>query len=149
MQIYDTIRDVLKRKGQDVWSIAPESSVYQAIEMMAERHVGALLVITNERLIGIISERDYARKVVLKGRSSKETRIDEIMTSPVIFVEPHRGVEDCMKLMTDNRIRHLPVIEDQKVVGVVSIGDLVNWIISAQDHTIQQLQNYITGKTLP
>jgi len=146
--IYDTIRDILKRKGQDVWSITPDSSVYQAIEMMADKHIGALLVMTNDQLIGIISERDYARKVVLKGRSSKETRIEEIMTSPVISVEPGRHVDECMKIMTDRRIRHLPVIENDKVIGVVSIGDLVNWIISAQDHTIQQLQDYISGKSL-
>jgi CBS domain-containing protein len=148
MTIYDTIRDVLRRKSPDIWSISPDSSVYQAIEMMAEKHIGALLVLSNHELIGIISERDYARKVVLRGRSSKETPIAEIMTSPVIFVDPARTVDDCMKIMTDNRFRHLPVVEDQRVVGVVSIGDLVNWIISAQDHTIQQLQNYISGTSI-
>ena len=148
METYGTIRDVLKRKSQEIWSITPDASVYQAIEMMADKHIGALLVIANGQLIGIISERDYARKVVLKGRSSKETRISEIMTSDVISVEPQQTIDECMKLMTENRIRHLPVIESQQVIGIVSIGDLVNWIISAQDHTIQQLQNYITGQTL-
>ena len=148
MQIYDTVQDVLKRKGQNVWSIEPASSVYRAIEMMAEKHVGALLVMNGDQLVGIISERDYARKVVLKGRSSKETRIEEIMSSPVVAVEPRRSVDECMKVITDHRVRHLPVIENQKVIGVVSIGDLVNWIISAQDHTIQQLQNYISGSSL-
>jgi len=148
MTIYDTVRDVLRRKGSDVWSISPDASVYHGIELMAEKHIGALLVIADHRLVGIISERDYARKVVLKGRSSKETRIAEIMTSPVLSVDPARTVDDCMKIMTENRVRHLPVVEDQRVVAVVSIGDLVNWIISAQDHTIQQLQNYISGTSL-
>jgi CBS domain-containing protein len=147
MQIYDTVHDVLKRKGQNVWSIAPDASVYRAIEIMAEKRVGALLVMTGDQLVGIISERDYARKVVLKGRSSKETRIEEIMSSPVIAVDPKRSVDECMKVITDERVRHLPVIENQKVIGVVSIGDLVNWIISAQDHTIKQLQNYISGSS--
>jgi CBS domain-containing protein len=147
MEIHDTVRDVLKRKGRQLWSITPDSSVYQAIEMMADKHVGALLVMTGDQLVGIVSERDYARKVVLKGRHSKDTRVAEIMTSPVISVELHQTVDECMKVITDNRIRHLPVIEDQKVTGMISIGDMVNWIISAQDHTIQQLQSYITGKT--
>jgi CBS domain-containing protein len=146
MKIYDTVRDVLKRKGQDVWSIAPDTTVYRAIEIMADKHIGALLVIVEEKLVGIVSERDYARKVVLRGRSSKETRVAEIMTSPVISVQPQHAVDECMRIITDNRIRHLPVIEDGKVVGIVSIGDLVNWIISAQHQTIQQLQDYITGK---
>jgi CBS domain-containing protein len=145
MKVYDTVRDVLKRKGQDVWSITPDTTVYRAIEVMADKHIGALLVIVNEELVGIVSERDYARKVVLKGRSSKETRVEEIMTSPVISVEPQHMVDECMRIVTDNRIRHLPVTENGKVIGIVSIGDLVNWIISAQHQTIQQLQDYITG----
>jgi CBS domain-containing protein len=144
--IYDTVRDILKTKGQGVWSIAPEASVFQAIELMADRHVGALMVIAEEKLVGIISERDYARKVILRGRSSKDTRVSEIMTSPVIFVEPHFTVDECMRLVTENRIRHLPVVENERVIGVISIGDLVKWIMSAQDHTIQQLQNYVAGK---
>jgi CBS domain-containing protein len=146
LQIYDTVRDILKRKGQEVWSITPEVSVYRAIEIMAEKRVGALLVISEEKLAGIISERDYARKVILKGKSSKETRVEEIMTSPVIFVEPQHSVDECMRIVTEKRIRHLPVVENEKVIGVVSIGDLVNWIMSAQEHTIQQLQYYVTGK---
>src|SRR5215813_9064912 len=146
MNTYDTIRDVLKRKGQQVWSITPDATVYRAIEVMADKHIGALLVIVDEKLLGIVSERDYARKVVLRGRSSKQTRVEEIMTSPVISVEPQHVIDECMRIITENRIRHLPVIEDEKVIGVVSIGDLVNWIISAQHQTIQQLQDYITGK---
>jgi len=147
MKIYDTIRELLKRKApQEVWSITPEATVYRAIELMADNHIGALPVIAGDKLVGIISERDYARKVILKGRSSKETRVEEIMTAPVIFVEPSHAVEDCMKIMTEKRIRHLPIVEEEKVVGVVSIGDLVKWIISAQEHTIQQLQDYVSGK---
>jgi CBS domain-containing protein len=146
LKIYDTVREILKRKGQEVWSIAPESTVYRAIEMMADKHVGALVVVDDEKMIGIISERDYARKVILMSRSSKETHVREIMTSPVIFVEPQHSVDDCMKIITENRIRHLPVLDQEKVVGIVSIGDVVNWIMSAQDHTIQQLQNYVSGR---
>jgi len=146
MNTYDTIRDVLRRKGHEIWSITPDSTVFRAIEMMADKHVGALLVIVQEKLVGIVSERDYARKVVLRGRSSKETRVEEIMTSPVISVGPRHVVDECMRIITENRIRHLPVIENEKVIGIVSIGDLVNWIISAQHQTIQQLQDYITGK---
>jgi CBS domain-containing protein len=146
MKLIEMVTTILKRKGPEVFSLPPHASVYDAIEMMADKHVGALLVISEGKLAGVISERDYARKVILKGRSSKETLVEEIMTSPVITVGPERRIDECMRLMTDNRIRHLPVVEGEKVLGVISIGDLVNWIISAQEATIDQMENYITGK---
>src|SRR5579863_4606914 len=145
MNLTDTVRAVLKQKGQDVWSVTPEVCVYDAIEMMADKHVGALLVTHEGKLVGIISERDYARKIILEGKSSKQTRVLEIMTSPAIVVAPERSVEDCMRIMTDNHIRHLPVVENGEVLGVVSIGDLVKWIICAHEETIQHLRHYIAG----
>ena len=146
MNLSDTIGMVLKQKGLNIWSLGPEASVYDAIELMANKHVGALLVISEGKLVGIISERDYARKVILQERSSKQTCVKEIMTSPVIVVRSDHTVEDCMRFMTNNRIRHLPIVENEKVLGVVSIGDLVKWVVSAQEETIQQMHHYITGR---
>ncbi len=140
-----TIGEILHNKGTGVWSIVPDATVYEAIKMMADKNVGALLVTDKGRLIGIISERDYTRKVALRGKSSRQTSVREILSGQVINVTPAHTVEDCMRLMTDHRVRHLPVLERDQVVGVVSIGDLVNYIISAQTSTIHQLQTYITG----
>jgi CBS domain-containing protein len=146
MDLLDTVRLLLNQKDKTVWQISPEACVYDAIAIMAEKYVGALLVISEGKLVGIVSERDYARKVILQGKSSKETLVREIMTSPAIFVTPDQTVEDCMRTMTDGRIRHLPVVENEKIMGIVSIGDLVKWMISAQQQTISQLHNYITSK---
>jgi CBS domain-containing protein len=144
-ELSEPIRSLLREKGQTVWSIPPDATVYEAIEQMADKKIGALVVIRGGRLDGILTERDYARKVILKGKHSRETRVRDIMTPQVLFVTPSQSIDDCMRLMTSRRVRHLPVLEGENVVGIVSMGDLVNWIIASHEQTIQHLQNYIAG----
>lgn len=145
MQTTDKIRSVLDYKGHEVYSVQPGASVFEAIELMSDKGIGALLIIKAGALAGIVSERDYARKIILKGRSSRDTPVEEIMSSPVLCAHPNDTVDDCMRLMTARRIRHLPVADGDRVVGMVSIGDLVNWIITAQAETIGHLHRYIAG----
>ncbi len=145
LALVEKVRGILESKSSTIWSVTPETMVYDAIALMAEKGIGALLVMADGRLAGIISERDYARKVILQGKHSRETPVREIMTSPVIAVTLDHTVEQCMEIVTDRRIRHLPVLEGESVVGVISIGDLIKTIISAQAHTIHQLSNYIAG----
>ena len=139
------ISEILQHKGRSTWTILPGATVFEAIQMMADKNIGALLVMEQNQLVGIISERDYTRKVALKGKSSRETPVRDILSGKIFSVTPRHSIEECLRLMTENRVRHLPVIEGDKVVGIVSIGDLVNWIISAQSSTIQQLETYISG----
>lgn len=145
-ELTTTVGAVLKKKPDNIWSTTPETSVYRCMEIMAEKEVGALLVMQKDELVGVISERDYARKVILMGRSSKETAVSEIMSSPAFCISPDHTIGDCMLIMTKNRIRHLPVKGANKVIGVVSIGDLVNWIITEQEETIRHLEAYICGR---
>jgi CBS domain-containing protein len=141
-----TVRRAIQGKSSDLWSIPPQASVYEALQLMAAKEIGALLVMEEGKLVGIFSERDYARKVVLKGRSSKATLVGELMSSTVFYVAPDDTLEECMSLMTNRHIRHLPVMEAQQVVGIVTIGDVVKTIISEQENTIRHLENYITGR---
>jgi CBS domain-containing protein len=144
--IIGNIGAVLNLKGSHVWTVTPETIVFDAIELMAEKNVGALLVLDNGQLVGMLSERDYTRKVALKGKASKQTLVGEIMFSPVISVTPEDTVEECLRIMTENRVRHLPVVDGSALIGIVSIGDLVNWTISAQTATINHLESYIAGQ---
>jgi CBS domain-containing protein len=146
MQIDVEVGALLQSKGTQVYSVKPETKVLDAIRMMAEKNVGALVVLADDRVVGIFSERDYTRKVVLHGKSSKDTEVRELLSTPVISASPGSSVEECMRLMTTYRVRHLPILEGEKLVGVISIGDLVNWTISAQSTAIHQLQNYIAGQ---
>jgi CBS domain-containing protein len=143
------VSEILSQKGGQVWSVNPETTVLEAIGVMADKNVGALLVTRGEQLVGIISERDYTRNVILKGRSSKDTTVQEIISGRAITVSPDHTVEECLRLMTQHRIRHLPVLAGNRILGVISIGDLVNSIISAQNSAIQQLETYITGYPTP
>ena len=140
-----TVRQLLQEKGHIVWSIGPDESVYDAVKLMAEKGIGALIVVDRAKTVGLLSERDYARKVILVGRSSKETKIREIMTTQVISADPHQSVQECMTIMTEKRIRHLPVMEDDQLIGMISIGDLVKAIIAEQQFVISQLEHYISG----
>jgi CBS domain-containing protein len=146
MEINGTVYDILHNKGGEIWTTKPEDSVYDAIRLMGEKNIGALVALENGDVIGVLSERDYSRKVVLQGRTSRDTRVGEIISRPAITVCSKDGIETCMELMTCNRIRHLPVVDDGHLVGLISIGDLVSWVMLSQRHTIQQLQCYISGE---
>jgi CBS domain-containing protein len=150
MQVSGRVSTILaKKKASTVWSIAPNAMVFDAIQLMDDKNVGALPVLHNGTLVGIVSERDYTRKVILKGRSSKETPVSDIMTGQLLTVNPSQSITECMRIMTEKRVRHLPVLEGTKLVGILSIGDVVNWLISAQTATIDNLERYVTGDYPP
>jgi CBS domain-containing protein len=146
MEVSGTIDAILSQKGAEIFSVSPEASVFEAIELMDSKNVGALIVMESDRLVGMISERDYTRKIVLRGKRSRETLVREIMSSELTVAHPHEPVEKCLRLMTEKRIRHLPVMDGDKLRGVISIGDLVKFVISAQNATITHLENYIYGQ---
>ena len=145
MDVPGTVDEILDRKQSEVWSVSPDTTVYQAIQLMAEKNVGALPVLDGTRLVGIVSERDYTRKVILMGRSSRETAVREIMSRDLVLASLGDSIVECMRVMTQRKVRHLPVVDGPTMLGIVSIGDLVNWIISAQTAAIDQLESYITG----
>src|SRR6266516_2230996 len=145
MDVSGTIGAVLNQKSREIYSVSPEATVFEAVQLMDTKNVGALLVMDRERLVGIISERDYTRKIMLRGKRSRETKVAEIMSTNVTVTHPREPVENCLRLMTDKHIRHLPVVEDDKVVGVISIGDLVKHVISCQSAAIAHLEHYIHG----
>jgi CBS domain-containing protein len=146
MNVTGTIDSILHHKGTSLWSVTPETTVFDSIKLMSQKNIGALLVMKEGKLAGVFSERDYTRKVVLKGKSSKTTAVHEILSTPAISATPKNTIEECMRLMTEHRIRHLPVLDGDRVVGIVSIGDLVNWIISAQHVALNQMEAYISGQ---
>jgi len=146
MKVFDPVSLVLRKKGTDIWSVPPDTTVYSAMKMMADKDVGALLVMDGNQFVGMLSERDYARKIILMGRASKDTPVSEILSEPLITIRPECSVDEAMRLMTTHRIRHLPVVCDGFVQGIISIGDLVQWIAFAQDQTIEELEHYIEGK---
>ncbi len=140
-----TVRDLIGQKGRVVWSVRPEATVFEALELMAEKEIGALVVLEGERPVGIFSERDYARQIILKGKASKDTPVREVMSPRVMYVRPEQTIEDCMALMTDKHIRHLPVLENDRLTGILSIGDVVKAVISEKQFLIEQLEHYITS----
>jgi CBS domain-containing protein len=146
MNITGTVDAILHQKNPQLWSVPPEATVFDAIQLMADKNIGALLVMTDNRLVGVFSERDYTRKIALKGKSSKQTPVREVVSAPVISVPPGSTIEECMRIMTEHRVRHLPVMDGEKLIGLVSIGDLVNWTISAQHVALNQMADYISGK---
>ncbi len=146
MEIQGTVQDIIHSKGPDVWTTTPRASVYEAIGLMGEHNIGALVVVEDGKVTGVLSERDYSRKVVLRGRTSRDTLVSEILSRPAITVRPADGVEVCMELMTKHRIRHLPVVENGSLTGLVSMGDIVNWMLQTQRNLIHQLQGYISGE---
>lgn len=145
MKVSGSVSALLHHKGAQVWSVSPDATVFEAIQALAEHNIGALPVMTGDTLLGMFSERDYTRKVALKGKSSKETRVRDILSREIVPASPDASIAECMRLMTEHRIRHLPVLDQGKLVGIISIGDLVNWTISAQDATIRQMEQYIAG----
>ena len=145
MKTHIPVSSLLHHKGSAVWHIAAEALVFDAIKLMAEKNIGALPVLSRGMLVGIFTERDYTRKIALAGKTSKDTRVLEVLSDEVICVSPDASVEECMRLMTEHRIRHLPVVEGERLLGIISIGDLVNWIISSQNSAIEQMEQYIAG----
>jgi CBS domain-containing protein len=146
MEIQGAVRDILQNKGGQVWTTTPKDTVYDAIHLMGEKNIGALVAVENGEVIGVLSERDYSRKVVLQGRTSRDTLVGEILSRPATTVRRRDSIEKCMQLMNSQRIRHLPVVsEDNRPIGLISIGDIVNWVMVSQNHTILQLQGYISG----
>lgn len=147
MEANQRVSQILQRKGHNVWTVEPEATVFDALERMADKDVGALIVTADGRVVGIFSERDYARKIILMGKASKETRVSEIMTPDVVSIGPNQTLQECMSLMTERRIRHLPVLQEDRLVGLISIGDVVKAVIAEQSFLIEQLQSYISGST--
>lgn len=146
MEIHGLVRDVVQKKGGQIWTTTPDATVYDAIGLMGEKNIGALVAVENDEVVGVLSERDYSRKVVLQGRTSRDTLVGDILSRPAITVSCSDSIETCMKLMTSHRIRHLPVVDEGKLVGLISMGDLVNLVMQSQRHTIQQLHGYISGE---
>jgi CBS domain-containing protein len=145
MEIQGTVRDILQNKGGQVWTTGPDCTVYEAIGLMGEKNIGALVVVENDEVIGVLSERDYSRKVVLQGRTSRDTVVGDILSRPVVTIRRRDTIEKCMQVMTEHRIRHLPVVDENRLIGLISMGDLVRWAMESQNFTILQLQGYISG----